>query len=224
MPALKQTLLLLITMFALSAASQLTLAQETTTKPDSEGWIPLYNGKDLDGWKTPNFGGERPSTVKKSGELVIEMGAPMNGLTYTKDFPKNNYEIELKARRLLGNDFFVGLTFPVNDKFLSFVAGGWGGVVVGISSLDGEDANNNDLRQIRQFKEAQYYKVNLKVTPELITIAIDDEQVIKFDPRKHRLSTRVEVDLSKPLGLSTYETEAGFEYIKYRSLESATKP
>ncbi len=206
----------------LSSCSALS-AQDEAVKPDSEGWIPLFNGKNLEGWKTPNFGGEAPSVVKNE-ELIIEMGSPMNGLVYTKEFPKTNYEVELKARRLLGGDFFVGLTFPVSEDYLSFVVGGWGGAVVGVSSLDGEDANNNKYRVLSSFKEGQWYKVNVRVTPEEIKISIDDKQIIAFDPRKYELTTRPEVDLCKPFGLATYETEAGYQYIKYRRLESASKP
>lgn len=198
-------------------------SQDKADSSREADWIPLFNGQNLDGWKTPNFGGEAPSVVK-AGELIIEMGSPMNGLVYTKDFPKNNYEIELKARRLLGGDFFVGLTFPVNEDHLTFVTGGWGGAVVGVSSLDGEDANNNDYRTLRQFNESQWYRVNVKVTPERLAISLDDEQIIEFDPRQYKLSTRREVDLCKPLGLATYETEAGYEYIRYRRLTGATKP
>jgi hypothetical protein len=36
-----------------------------------------------------------------------------------------------------GSDFFAALTFPVNDLFCTLINGGWGGMLVGLSSLDG---------------------------------------------------------------------------------------
>jgi hypothetical protein len=48
-----------------------------------------------------------------------------------------NYEIKLEAKKVTGNDFFCGMTFPVGDSFCSFIVGGWGGPVVGLSSIDG---------------------------------------------------------------------------------------
>ncbi len=209
---------LIVTVLWVTVLSHSTqLVAQAPLNPAPSEWKRLFNGQDLTGWKTPNFGGETTSSVV-NGELLIEMGSPINGLTFTQEFPKNNYEIDLKAKRILGDDFFVALTFPVNDDFLTLIVGGWGGTIVGISSLNGDDANTNEFRKIRQFKYDQWYRVRLKVTPEMISVTLDDEQLITLDPRKYELSTRPEVDLSKPLGLATYETEAVFEYIRYREI------
>ena len=121
-----------------------TKASAEKKNDDKQGWKPLFNGKDLEGWKVTNFGGEGEVLVEK-GEVVITQGVDLSGITSTsKKLPKSNYEIEFEAQREDGNDFFVGLTFPVKEDPCSLIVGGWGGGVCGLSSLDGMDASEND--------------------------------------------------------------------------------
>jgi len=72
----------------------------------------------------------------ENGLLVLESGY-MTGIHWTNDVPKTNYELSLEARRMSGNDFFCGLTFPIAGTNVSLIVGGWGGGLVGISSIDG---------------------------------------------------------------------------------------
>ena len=114
-------------------------------------WESLFDGKSLGKWKKTEFGGEGDVTIE-NGEIVMATGNDMTGITWTGDVPKENFEIEVKARRLSGNDFFCGLTFPVGKTHCSFIAGGWAGAVSGLSTLDGEDASENDTTRIRDFE------------------------------------------------------------------------
>ena len=78
---------------------------------------------------------------------MLDFGSSMTGVTYQgKDLPRTDYEIRLEAQRIDGTDFFCGLTFPVHDAHLSLIVGGWGGSLVGLSSLDGKDASRNETR------------------------------------------------------------------------------
>src|ERR1041384_5959807 len=123
----------------------------------------------------------------------------MTGVTYTNPIPKLNYEIELDAMRVEGNDFFCGLTFPVGEKPCSFIVGGWGGGVVGLSSVDGEDAANNETSKYMQFETGRWYHIRLRVTPSQIEAWIDKEKMVDLNTTDRGLSIRVEVDPSKPL-------------------------
>ena len=106
-------------------------------------WTSLFNGKNLDGWKNTEFGGEGEITVEKE-QLILDMGTPLSGVNYTGKIPKINYEVELDAMRVTGTDFFCGLTFPVKKDPCSLIIGGWGGGVMGLSSLNGMDASENE--------------------------------------------------------------------------------
>ncbi len=127
-----------------------TVQAQTTpaAKPvaDADGWMPLFNGRNLDGWKLTKFGGDGEVEVVE-GELILNQGGPLTGVTWTKAFPKVDFEISLEAQRVEGTDFFVGLTFPVRDSHASLIVGGWAGSVVGISSLDGRDASETKPRR-----------------------------------------------------------------------------
>jgi hypothetical protein len=157
----------------------------------------------------------------EDGAIVMELGQDMTGITWAgkEPLPKNNYEISLEAARLDGSDFFCGLTFPVNDSFCSFIVGGWGGGVVGLSSIDGFDASENETTKYMDFKTGQWYKIRVRVTPDRIQTWIDDEEVVDADIEGRKVSTRGEVELSKPLGVATWNTKGGVKNIRLRKLD-----
>ncbi len=201
------------------------LAKEPVKKKLRQGeckkWISLFDGKTLNGWKKTNFGTEADVLVEDK-TMIIEMGAPLTGVTITdkafKSLPKIDYEMKLKAKRHVGGDFFVALTFPVNDDFCSLILGGWGGSVIGLSCLDGYDASENETTDYFQFKNGVWYDVRLVVTKDKIEAWLDQERIIKVDISDKKLSTRIEVELSHPIGLATFQTTAHIRDFKIRPL------
>ncbi|HSO87696.1 MAG TPA: DUF1080 domain-containing protein [Draconibacterium sp.] len=177
----------------------------------------LFNGKTLDGWKITEYGTGGPVLVT-DGKLVLNYGDGCTGVTWEGDFPKVNYEVTLDARRTVGNDFFCGITFPVNDEFCSLIVGGWGGPVVGLSCIDGNDAEHNVTRILKKFDSNVWYKIKLQVTGEKITAWIDDEKLVDFSYSGHRLSLRAEVQLSKPFGLFTWQTTGEIRNIRMQKI------
>src|SRR5690606_25452467 len=113
----------------------------------AEGGQILFDGKTLAGWKVTDFAGHGEVHVK-DGVLRIEMGAGLGGVTYTNPVPKLDYEVTLQARKIAGGDFFCGLTVPVRDSHCTLIVGGWGGGLVGISSIDGMDASENETMKV----------------------------------------------------------------------------
>ena len=185
---------------------------------DKPAWQPLFDGKSLDGWKVVEFGGDGEVNVEE-GRILMKMGNSLTGVTYAgDDLPKSNYEIELEAMRVEGIDFFCGLTFPVGDSHCSFIVGGWAGAVVGLSSIDNKDASENETTQYITFKTGPWYRVRVRVTDDNISAWIDDKQVVDQKIKDRKVSTRNEVDLSKPLGLSAWQTTAAVRDIKLRKL------
>ena len=183
--------------------------------PAAQQWQSLYDGEALGGWKSTPFGGEG-DVVAQDGAIQIGRGSDMSGITWTKEFPRQNYEISLEAQRVDGNDFFCGLTFPVGDDPCSLIVGGWGGGVVGLSNIDGQDAANNDTTQYREFKSGQWYAVRVVVTPQRIRCFLDDKQVIDQRLSGRTISIRHEVIPCKPLGIATYATTARVKNLRWR--------
>jgi hypothetical protein len=178
-------------------------------------WRPLFDGRALGGWKPTAFGGEGEVSIV-DGTIQIGMGADLSGITWTEAFPKQNYELALEAQRVDGSDFFCGLTFPVGDDPLSLIVGGWGGGVVGLSSIDGQDAARNDTTLFRAFETGRWYAVRVRVTPERIVCCLDEEGVIDQPLEGRKLSIRPEVTASLPLGIATYSTTARVRNIRWR--------
>jgi hypothetical protein len=183
--------------------------------PDTN-WHSLFDGKSLAGWQETDFAGRGPIKVE-NGVLILGMGY-MTGVTWTNDLPARNYEIELDAMRIEGSDFFCGLTFPVGEDPCSFIVGGWGGGVVGLSSLDGEDAAHNETTEYLSFETKRWYAFRLRVTDGRIQAWIDGQQVVNVDTTNRKLSIRVEVEPSRPLGFSSWSTAAGLRRIRMRQL------
>src|SRR5207253_5326713 len=118
----------------------------------------------------------------KDGAVVLDKGKHMTGITSTRgDFPKMDYEVTLEGKRVEGRDFFCTTTFPVGDSFCSFVIGGWGGNVVGLSSINGADASENETNREKEFKPGQWYRIRIRVTAKRIEAWIGAEKMVDLD-------------------------------------------
>jgi hypothetical protein len=151
------------------------------------------------------------------------MGVDLSGVTWQGKFPHSEFEIELEARRVDGTDFFCGLTFPVGDDHCSLILGGWGGGVVGLSSIDGHDAANNDTTQVMAFDQNRWYAVRVRVTDDAIVCFLDGKQIIEQPRADHVISVRDEVIPSQPLGLATYSTTADIRGLRWRPLAAKSE-
>ncbi len=200
------------------AASAASAAKPSAAPADKAGWKALFDGKTLKGWKAPQFGGEGKVEVKE-GAIVIGRGDQMSGITCTGDVPKMNYELCLEGKRVEGNDFFATTTFPVGDSHCSMVIGGWGGSVVGLSSIDGYDASDNQTNKIKDFKLNQWYRIRIRVTQGKIETWIDGEKMADVLTKGHKIGIRWECDLCRPLGISTWCTTGAVRDIRIRNLK-----
>jgi hypothetical protein len=152
--------------------------------------------------------------------LKILMGDPICGINWNDpDLPVINYQIEFEARRTIGNDFFVGLTFPYKDTFCSLIVSGWGGTVTGLSSINGLDASENESSCQLDIENNSWYKIKLSVKENYIIAHFDDQQIIKVNTLNKIIDIRPEVEPSKPLGLATFYTSAEYKNIILRKLK-----
>jgi hypothetical protein len=90
--------------------------------------------------------------------------------------------------------------------------------VVGISSIDGLDASENATTTYQEFEKGRWYTLRVRVTQQKLEAWIDKKQVVDTVITDRRISTRGEVDLSKPLGISTWNTKGAIKSIKVRKL------
>ena len=180
-------------------------------------WQPLFDGKTLANWQPTQFGGEGQVKVE-NGQIVLDTGRSLTGITWAGgELPKTNYEIALQAMRVEGHDFFAGITFPVAESHCSLILGGWGGSVVGLSSINFMDASENETSQSIDFENGRWYSVRIRVTPEKIQAWLDDRQIINQDLKDNKISVRMEVEPSKPLGVATWKTKGALRDIRMQA-------
>lgn len=198
--------------------SNTTPKKESITVSESTDTTLLFNGKTLEGWEVTNFGPQGPVSVS-GDQMILGMGDGCTGVTWKKAFPRSDYEVTLDAKRIAGTDFFCGITFPVDKSPCSLIVGGWGGGTVGLSSIDGKDASENETTLIRNFEANRWYHIRLVVSDGFIRSWIDSDKVIDFAIGNKKLSIRPEVELSKPFGIASWKTTAAIRNIHLKRIE-----
>lgn len=185
----------------------------------AQDWRPLFDGRSLAGWRETAFTG-RGKVEVRDGNLVLGAGSPLTGVTFTGNVEKNDYEVRFEAQRKQGGDFFASLTFPVGDSFCTWVTGGWGGDIVGLSSIDGWDASDNETRSYFNFDSGRWYAFRIEVRPGRIRAWIGDRQVVNVAIAGRSISLRHgEIKLSAPFGFASYATEGWLRNIEIRPLK-----
>lgn len=213
---------LLVSLLALSAVAAEKKPASKPPAPEAPGWKPLFDGKSLQGWQITDFAGH--STVEvKGGRIEAGLGEMLTGihLTATNDLPRANYELYVEGMKLEGSDFWLGLTFPVGTNCCTLVLGGWGGAVVGISSINHQDASDNETTQYLKFDRNHLYQVAVRVTDAKIEAWLDGDQIVDLPLEGRKIGMRFgDIELSQPLGLANYQTASAWKTVKVRRLDA----
>jgi len=196
-------------------------APKETAKPvlkeiPRPGEISLFDGKTLGHWKINEFW--KPGKVHiKDGAIHLETGNDLTGISWKGPLVHMNYEVSLDTMRTKGEDFFCGLTFPVGPSPCTFVIGGWGGQVVGLSNIDYLDAANNETTQVMSFETGRWYHVRVRVTKNKIEAWIDEEKMVDVVTTGRKLDIRMEVEESRPLGVASWQTGTALRNIRLKT-------
>ena len=204
----------MLAMLLAGVASGLASPQTAPAAADE----PLFDGKTLGQWQPSKFFGQGAITVEE-GAIVLGAGRDLTGITWAGSaLPTTNYELTLQARRVEGRDFFAGITFPVGDSFCSLILGGWGGSIVGLSSVNGIDASENSTSQSIDFEQTRWYTVRIRVTPAKIETWLDDKQIVDQALEGNSVGVRIEVEASQPLGIASWRTKSALRDLRLRRL------
>ena len=191
---------------------------EAVPELEGVGWEYLFDGKTLDGWKVTGFAGHGEVEVA-DGAIRLGSGAMLTGVNGLVKLPGNNYELALDAMKIEGGDFFCGLTFPVGTNCCTLVIGGWGGGVVGISSIEGSDASGNETTRYLEFAQNKWYRVRVKVSGTKVEAWIGASKIVDLDTTDKRISMRAgEIELNQPFGVAAWQTTAALKNIQWRKL------
>jgi len=151
----------------------------------------------------------------QDGELALQTGQPMTGARFTAwesaGLPGAYYAIEYEAMRVEGRDIFGMVTFPVSshNAHATFVLGGWGGTVTGISSIDYSDAGENTTRGEQRFENNRWYRVRVEVRPDDLRAWVDGLIVVNASIKGRKVGLRPGyIDHCLPFGFATWGTSA----------------
>lgn len=197
--------------------------------PEDPNRFVLFDGESLGNWESIEFGGEGDVVVDPEAKAIeVDFGAIMTGVKWTEEPPAtSNFEIEFEARKLDGNDFFCALTFPVKKSHATFVIGGWGGGIVGISSVDDLDASENETMNVEGFENGVWYRIKVRVTDDRIDAWIDQRHMVDLELEDKKISLRPgDIELCVPVGIAAFMTRAQYRDIQWRNLtpEEAKQP
>jgi hypothetical protein len=173
-------------------------------------------------WQAAGISGEGKVVIQEE-EITLHSGQPMTGVRFeawdSGALPLTRYAIEYEAMRVEGNDFFGTVTFPVNDTHATLIVGGWGGTLVGISSIDDMDASENSTRGNSFFENNRWHKVRIEVREDDLRTWIDGRLFVNVSIKGRKVGLRTgEISKCLPFGFTTYLTEARIRRVVIRRL------
>lgn len=196
----------------------------TAADPERYQWRELFDGESIAGWRPLEFDGFGGEVSIEDGLLTFDRGDPFTAVvTDDPQFepPGTEYEVIVRARKTEGRDFFCALTFPVPEKgaHLTFVAGGWGGTVTGLSNIDDLDANRNSTRTTFEYELNEWYDLRVEVRRGAIRCWVNGAIVVNASIAGREVSLRPgELIECAPFGLGSWRTGAQFESVRIRAL------
>lgn len=221
-------LALTLALSLISADTRFAKAEEPAAAVEEQQKKPLgrketlFDGKTLGRWKViEKHVFEHHGKVEVAeNEIRLCAGEPATGVVYSGEFPTVNYEIRLEAQRTAGDDFFCGLTFPIDKSHATLIVGGWGGGVTGISNLDDYAAVENETTGYVEIKNNQWYEIRLRVTAEKVEAWVGAEQIVDLQRsdiagQPHKFSVWWEQEPARPLGIVTWRTAAAIRNIEF---------
>lgn len=180
----------------------------------------LFDGTSLGRWKPVAFGGEGEVRLE-NGHIVLDRGNDLTGIVWTGGSLPEHYTLDVTAMRVDGTDFFCGLTFPVAGRHCTFVVGGWGGTLIGLSNLEGYDASENETAQVRRIEDGRWYRIGVRVSPTSMQATLDDELMADVALEGRDIGVRPEMEPCRPLGIASYRTVAAISDIRITATPAA---
>ena len=189
-----------------------------------DGHTSLFDGKSLKGWRivTPFDFLNHGKVSVDQGTLLLDAGQPATGIAWMGELPRIDYELQLDAQRVAGDDFFCGLTFPVGPDYCTLILGGWGGGVTGLSNVNGNSAVENETTAFSEFENGRWYHIRLRVTSDKIQAWVDKDQIVDLETKDKKLSIWWEQEPVRPLGIANWYTKTALRNLSLQRVVTAT--
>jgi hypothetical protein len=108
-------------LLTLTLAASVSLAGAVENpKPDADGFVPMFNGRDLTGWTNVNCA---PETWTVRDGVIHCTGEPIGGLRTVRQYENFIVELEWRHLRRSGNSGFFVWGTPINAPGVPFLRG-----------------------------------------------------------------------------------------------------
>lgn len=168
-------------------------------------------------WESVSLGGEGEVEFDEQG-VLMRFGSPLTGVRWLGDALPDSYEVEVRAARIDGNDFFCGLNLPIGTDSATVVLGGWGGALCGLSCIDGMDASMNATRSFQDFSRGEVHVLRVRVDPQEVYAEVDGAELFRHTRGEGVLSLRAEVQPVGSFGVTCFQTTARIESVRWRPI------
>lgn len=150
----------------------------TQARPDKDGWIRLFDGKTLDGWKAS----ENPATFKvEDGQIVVD--GPRSHLYYVGPVQNHDFKnFEFKADVMTMPGANSGIYFHTE-----FQEGGWPGkgYEVQVNNTSGDKRRTGGLYAVQDVFEApaqdkEWFTQHIVVRGKRVTVSVNGKQLVDY--------------------------------------------
>jgi hypothetical protein len=167
----------------LIGGSLIAFSRSMTKRQD--GWISLFDGKSLSGWKV----GDNASTFRADSGMIIVHGKTSH-LFYDGDVQQHNFKnFEFKAEVKTMPHANSGIYFHTE-----FQQGGWPakGYEVQVNNSHSDDVRTGSLYDVVDVKEVyvqdyQWFTEYIKVQGKRVTVKLNDIIVVDYTEPEHPL-------------------------------------
>lgn len=154
-----------------------------SSQKEDKDWIPLFNGKNLDGWQV----GENAATFSVS-DGILKIGGPKAHLFYVGDVENHEFKnFEFKATVMTKPNANSGIYFHTK-----YQETGWPsiGYEVQVNNSQGDWKRTGSLYNIVNVKETyvvdnEWYTEYIKVEGKRVIIKINDIVVVDYTEPEH---------------------------------------
>jgi hypothetical protein len=167
-----------LTLCALASTGQSTSAQSQTPKPDKDGFISLFDGKTLDGWRAS----DKPGTFSiENGAIVVN--GPRSHLYYVGPVGNHNFKnFEWKADVMTTKGSNSGMYFHTEWQETGWPAKGY---EVQVNSTHTDTIRTSSLYNIKNVtdspsKDDEWFTQTVIVRGKNITVKVNDKVMVEY--------------------------------------------
>ena len=194
-----------------------------------KGWVELFNGKDLTGWKA----GENPESFRVEDGILIAEGERAH-LFYETEMPFRNFELKAEVKALRGANSGIYIHTEFQDE-------GWPskGYEVQINNSFNPEGRNRETRKTgslyairnvyyQTVEDDTWFTMLVRVVENRIEVFVNDQKVVDYiqpdEPWRNRgMRERLLSEGTFALQAHDPGSSVGFRSIKVKPLPEGTK-